>query len=387
MQNFLRLFAQEISYVYSFHKRAMIMLCFIPFLYTLLFGGVFYQNTVLHVPIAICNLDEGKEGETIANELTKISEVDVIAVDEDLTALQTLMNEQKIYAIVVIPPDFSQKVNRYQSANIEAIANNSNTLIGKTALSGIQSVVGTYSAQKAVLNRVATGSSMANSNNQIILSVRNLYNSSGGYEDFFLMILVLHALQIATVFVLAPMFVVEKHILRQRIAQHLYSLIAVRTILYSAIVTCIMLACTLFAYKLFNLQYRSEFGDILCLIMAFSFAMVSFAQAVSSWVKKDTDAITFTVFYIMPSVLFTGAIWPRVSMDSFSYFLSYIMPIAYAANDLRILLLRGYAPLLHQDILCLITFGTICLLLASFGLKRYVKNTKGANLHDSCNAA
>lgn len=207
------------------------------------------------------------------------------------------------------------------------------------------------------------------------------------------MILALHSLQIATVFVLAPMFVIEKHILRQRIEKNFYNIIIVRMILYSAIVTCIMLVCTLFAYKLFNLQYRSDFSDILLLIASFSFAMVSFAQAVSSWAKKATDTITYTLFYIMPSVLFTGAIWPRVSMDSFSYLLSYIMPIAYTANDLRNLLLRGYAPLLHQDIVYLLTFSTICLMLTILGLKYYLhknaskNNRKEVARHDSCNAA
>ena len=32
MKNFLSLFAQEIAYLFSFHKRAMLMLCFIPLL-------------------------------------------------------------------------------------------------------------------------------------------------------------------------------------------------------------------------------------------------------------------------------------------------------------------------------------------------------------------
>lgn len=385
MKNFLRILNQELNYLFTFHKRAILMLCFIPFLYTLLFGGVFYQNTVLHVPIAICNLDDGKEGDIITKELTKISEVSVVTVNNDLEAQKNMLNKQEIYAIVVIPPDFSQKVNRYQSANIEAIANNTNTVIGKSTLTGIQGVVATYSAQKAVLNRVSTGSTLANSSNQINLSVRNLYNSTGGYEDFFLMILVLHALQIATVFILGPMFVNEKKLLFNRIAKHLYTLLLVRTIVYTTLVTCIMFICTLFAYKAFDLIYRSNFSDITCLIIAFSFAMVSFAQFISSWVKKDTSAITYAVFYIMPSVLFTGAIWPRVSMDKFSYLLSYLMPIGYAANDLRNLLLRGYTPTLYQDCLCLCTFGLICLVLAAIGLKKYIAKRRELTTHDSCN--
>lgn len=388
MQNFVHVLSQEIAYLFSLHKRAILMLCFIPFLYTLLFGGLFYQNTVLYIPIGICNLDEGKEGNTIAKELTKISEVSVVATSDDLNSLQNMLAKQEIYAIVVIPPDFSQRVNRYQSANIEAIANNTSTLIGKSSLTGIQSVVATYSAEKAVLNRVSTGSNLANAQNNINLSVRNLYNSTGGYEDFFLMILSLHALQIATVFVLAPMFVHEKKLLRQRIAKYFYSTLIAKVIVYTLLVSSIMLVCTVFAINMFSLTYRSDFSDVFMLIVAFAFAMVSFALCVASWVNKDTNAITYTVFYIMPSVLFTGAIWPRVSMDNFSYFISYIVPISYVASDLRTLLLRGEAPLLHQDILCLLIFGLICLTFATRGLKSYLQKSSRKDLHDdSCNLA
>ena len=56
-------------------------------------------------------------------------------------------------------------------------------------------------------------------------------------------------------------------------------------------------------------------------------------------------------------------------MDNFSLFLSYIMPIGYAADDLRNLLLKGAAFGWQTDSLILILGGGIFLTLGVIGMK------------------
>ena len=79
----------------------------------------------------------------------------------------------------------------------------------------------------------------------------------------------------------------------------------------------------------------------------------------------------------MPSVLFTGAVWPRFSMDAFSRLLSWVMPIGYAAIDLRELLVRGGAPTYGSD--CATLFGVGCLFL-TVSVLGYIK--KEMSCHD-----
>ena len=114
------------------------------------------------------------------------------------------------------------------------------------------------------------------------------------------------------------------------------------------------------------------FGEIIFLMLTFVFCMMSFALFVGAWVNIPQKAITLPLFYIMPSVLFAGAIWPRTSMDNFSLFLSYIMPIGYSADNLRSLLVKGSAVNLQHDTTMMLLLGGVFFVLAFIGVKRYV---------------
>lgn len=110
----------------------------------------------------------------------------------------------------------------------------------------------------------------------------------------------------------------------------------------------------------------------LFLVLTFVACMMSFALFVGAWVNIPQKAITLPLFYIMSSVLFSGAIWPRTSMDNFSLLLSYIMPIGYSADNLRSLLVKGSAAGLQYDSAMMLLLGGIFFVLAFIGVRRYV---------------
>lgn len=90
----------EISMMYNVHLRAAGLLLFVPLIYTLTFGGLFYQNTVTKVPVLICNLDDGNRSQKL------------------------------IAGLVIIPKDYSKKINTGGNAVVELIADVKNTVLG-----------------------------------------------------------------------------------------------------------------------------------------------------------------------------------------------------------------------------------------------------------------
>lgn len=81
----------------------------------------------------------------------------------------------------------------------------------------------------------------------------------------------------------------------------------------------------------------------------------------------------------MPSVLFSGAIWPRYFMDAISLLLSYIMPIGYSTNTLRDVLLRGTGPTFASDVGCLLLFTFLMMSSAMWLVRK--KIGKGETAH------
>lgn len=369
MQTFLSYVAYELGALVRVQRRSLAVLVFLPFVYTLLFGGMFYPNVVTQVPIGIVNLDEGPQGRDIVRELGSVPEVRVDLVATDEAAGQEALRQQSIRALVIIPPTFSHDITQYQGAKVAVLVTNTNTLLGGTALKAIQSVIGTYNVEVQTQQAMASGLTRPMAP-QIAMSLRSLYNSTGGYEDFFLAALIVHALQIGVVFTVGPMWYLDKHRRRQELRRHGLAVLAAKAAVYTVLETLILLVCLTGSSFFFGLTMRPNVVELLLLLTAFSWAMTNLALFVGSAVKKIGNTITYPLFYIMPSVLFSGAIWPRYSMDSVSLGLSYIMPIGYSANTLRDLLLRGTAPAIGIAIAFLSLYGLTLVLVAWWILRR-----------------
>ena len=165
--------------------------------YTLLFGGLFYNHTVSQVPVAVCNLDQGYNADELLQIFNDSHDITVQYIENDPMQTEKLLDEEKVIGVLVIPQNFSQSLQAQCAATLQFVVNNANTTLASAALNGVQSVVGTYNAQMVVQQRVAEGWSAAQAANvagSISISPRVLYNSTGSYIDFFLPLLILHSI-------------------------------------------------------------------------------------------------------------------------------------------------------------------------------------------------
>lgn len=367
MSELAKILREEIVALFTLHKRGTAMLFFIPLLYTLLFGGLFAKNAVNEVPVAVSDLDGSAESRSLIRAFDDADALSILLVGST-EETKAAFRRGKVAAYVVIPQDFSERLLSASPVSVEAVVNNANTVLGSTAMNGVQAVVGTLSAERAAANRMSRGipsEAAAAMAAPVQLSLRSLYNSTGGYNDFYTSVLIVHALQIAAVFTVAPMASIERRYRRRNVPAFLR--LPICAFLLSVLLTASMLLSVLVGVSLFDMACRAALAPLSFLIFCFAFAMTAFALAVGAWVKSPTATISYTLFYIMPSVLFTGAAWPRFSMDAFSRLLSWVMPIGYAAIDLRELLVRGGAPTYGNDCATLFCVGCLFLTVSVLG--------------------
>ena len=321
-------------------RKTWILLIVIPIVYTLLFGGLFSPNVITEVPIIICNLDNGFKSQSLIRDLYDTPEIKVKSIETDFNEPVEIMIQRKASGVVIIPKDYSEKVNRGESTSIEVVVNNTNRMIGGTISKAVQSVINTESANIVVTQRIASNWNQAQAQSvQLNLSSRVLYNSTNGYIDFFLAALIMHSVQIAVIFAIAPQIVCQKRFLLEKTAFKLTTLL----IEFSTVMTAVMLICLSIGFSVFGMVCHSDWLNVFLLITAFIICVVSFALCIGSWINKEYKVLLSPLVYVMPSILFANVTWSRFSMDNFSLFLSYIMPIGYAAEDLRCFLVKGTA--------------------------------------------
>jgi ABC-2 type transport system permease protein len=87
---------------------------------------------------------------------------------------------------------------------------------------------------------------------------------------------------------------------------------------------------------------------------------------ISSKAKSQAEAMQLAFLPILPSVFFSGYIFPRETMPAIFYPISFLIPATYFINITRGIILRG-AGIKHlwTDGLALFIIGTLLLVIAA----------------------
>ncbi len=102
------------------------------------------------------------------------------------------------------------------------------------------------------------------------------------------------------------------------------------------------------------------------LSLPYLFVSLSLGILISSKATTQAQAMQLAFLTILPSIFFSGYIFPRETMPKFFYILSYFVPAAYYINITRGIILRG-AGLVHlwSDGLVLFMMGSFLLVIAA----------------------
>ena len=110
-------------------------------------------------------------------------------------------------------------------------------------------------------------------------------------------------------------------------------------------------------------------GNVLLLAffsLPYLFVSLSIGILVSSKANSQSEAIQLAFLTFLPSIFFSGYIFPRETMPKFFYIISYFVPASYYINITRGIILRG-AGITHlwMDALALFAMGTILIVVAA----------------------
>ncbi|WP_294024069.1 ABC transporter permease [uncultured Megasphaera sp.] len=360
----------EVEQLFSLHRRTGLIILFVPIVYTLLFGGLFYENAVTAVPVVVYNLDRGASGRQLVQDMAASPDLCLHEMEGTGQDADELMTRNGLTAAITIPPDFSRHIASGQLTTIELTVNNSNTVLGGVATRAVQQIVSTWDGRIAAQQRLAAGWNQKDAQAMLTLHSRVIGNPTGGYEDFFLVILILHAVQIGTIFALGPSLVLEVHRQDRPWRQHIGAYLLAKGTVYLGVVLLSLSLCLAFSLAFFGIAAHGPWGPMLLLMTSYIAAVLAFSLFIGSWTGRPEKAITDALFYVMPSVLFSGAIWPRHSMNMESLLLSYLVPIGYVAEDTRRFLVLGGAPDWGGHALVLLGITLFFMTLAYAGLKR-----------------
>lgn len=111
---------------------------------------------------------------------------------------------------------------------------------------------------------------------------------------------------------------------------------------------------------LFDIRIAGSIALALMIIVLYAIGLLGLGFLLSTIARNEFQAIQFIPMIILPSIILAGVIWPIESMPPIIRPVSYVIPLTYAAEALRSVMIRGWGPFeIGADILALVIFAVI----------------------------
>jgi ABC-2 type transport system permease protein len=372
MPKFLRGFRAILykEFIVIFRDRTTLFFMFFPPLLQIIAFGFALDNDVKHMAMAVYDEDRTADSRQLVDAFVNTQTFRVVKRVDSLAELESMVRRGQAYAGLEIPPDFTRKLHAGQKADVQVLIDGSNST---TALQALNTALGVAFQQSVGILLGETG------RRELPVEVRPqvLYNPSMRAPNFFVPGVIGTALQIATVFAAAMSIVRERE--RGTLEQLLVSPMSRWGLMLGKIVPylCVSMAMAMILFVILRWVFFVPIhGSLVMLVVAaflYVFALLSLGLLISTKAQSQNEALQMSMTVMLPSIFFSGFIFPRETMPGIFYALSTILPATYFIELMRAIILRGASFVeFWRHLLILAVMGGVLFSLCALRFKRKI---------------
>lgn len=326
------------EFIVVLRDRATLFFMFFPPLLQIIAFGFALDNDVKHMAMAIYNEDHTAESRQLIDAFVNTQTFRVVREVQSVEELATAVRRGKAYVGLQIPPDYARNLRAGRKATVQVLIDGSNST---TALQALNTALGVAFRRSVNVLLGETGRS------DLPVEVRPqvLYNPSMRAPNFFVPGVIGTALQIATVFAAAMSIVRERE--RGTLEQLLVSPLSRWGLMLGKLVPhlCISMAMALLLFVIlrwiFFVPIRGSLVALFVAAFLYIFALLSLGLLVSTKAQNQNQAFQMAMTVLLPSIFFSGFIFPRETMPWIFYAISTLLPATYFIELMRAIILRG----------------------------------------------
>lgn len=315
----------------------LFFMLFPPLMEMIAFGYAL-DNDVKHMAMVVFNEDQTVESRAMVDHFVNTQTFRVVGQVNSVQELSASIRQGRAYVGLQIPPGFTRDLRAGHTARVQVLIDGSSSTIASSALNtalgvGLRESVGQLLAQ--------TG------RRELPVEIRPqiLYNPAMRSPNFFIPGVIGVVLQIATTFATAMSLVRERE--RGTLEQLLVSPLSRWGLMLGKLIPYLCLgmvmAAILFAVMryLFHVPIAGSAMVLMAASFVYIFTLLSIGLLVSTRAKDQMQALQMCMTLIMPTVFFSGFIFPRETMPFIFYALGAMLPTTYYIELLRAIVLRG----------------------------------------------
>jgi ABC-2 type transport system permease protein len=339
--------------------RTLVMILVIPIMQLFLLG---YSATsdVRNIPLAVLDQSRSIESRALLDAYRAADYFRIAYSVESEAEIETLIASGQARAAVIIPPDYSQRLND-GDARVAFILDGSDPTSASTALSAAQLISQSHSTEILIERFASTGSNLRV---RPPLEVRTtVWYNPDMISAHFMIPGVIGMVLYAIAAILTASSVVrerERGTIEQLIVTPIRSweLIVGKLMPYVILGFFNTLEVLAVGHWWFDMPIRGDIGLIIVLSLIFLTTGLGIGLFASTIANTQQEAMLTVWMTLLPSIFLSGFFFPLEAMPKVLQWLSYLMPLRYYLVILRSLLLKGVGiDMIKTDIFAMTLFA------------------------------
>jgi len=334
----------------------------IPLLQMFLLGfGI--DTNIRQINTVVYNADGRRESHELLDRLRNSDTFRLVRFVESDHDLTDAIVSGKCRVGIKIPVDYSDKLLHQMSAQVLVLIDGSDSSVAGQAIN-VTTAIGLDESLRRVL---ASGGDTAFA---VDMRPKILFNPDSRSPNFFLPGLTAILLLNVTTFLTAFSIVREKE--RGTLEQLFVTPVRPMGLLLGKLLPYLMIGffelCMIVTFMRFIFRVPIHGSVLLLALLSLPYIFVSLSLGIliSSKANSQAEAMQLAFLTILPSIFFSGYIFPRETMPKFFFILSYFVPATYFIDITRGIILRGAGwQHLWTDAVALFVMGTLLLVIAA----------------------
>ena len=372
---------------FSRSKLKMVMLVLMPLFMMMMVGFIFPTgDSISRQPIALANQDVAVNGTSLGDsfvaQLAALNEQTGMMDLSDATGfddIKSKIQDGKVMGGIIVPSTFTSDILAGRQGNITVMTDQSNPQMSATIQAVLTEVIGQLGFLMAEQNLNQTyGVSLEQAPAVLMpynVELKGIVPGNPNYFEF-----VAPGIM-AMVVMMSLMTGLPHAISYEKDMGTLDGMLAAPTSRWAIILGKVMAQSTigliqgfiilLLSVLLFGVAIHGSILLVVLLILLTVFSFVGLGILITSFADKEETATMVMMTVMFPMMFLSGVFFPIQQMPSFMQSLANFLPLTYAADALRkVMVLGAGTEAIFTDVIVLAAFGSILLAVAVPMFKR-----------------
>ena len=310
------------------------MMTGIPAIQLVMFGYAI-QTEVRHLPTVVLDESSSQQSRALIDRMVNTGNFDLVRAVPDRDALRGEIESGRARAAIVIPPEYARDLLRGRTAHAQVIVDAADPMASSAALSGAS-----LAGQAEAVERMPTMRALP-----IEVRVRPWYNPDLRTSTYIVPGIVGVLLSMTLVLITSMSIVRERE--RGTLEQLVVTPISRTSIMLGKLAPFLLIGyiqitvVLLLGRLVFHVPIRGSLLGLYALSLPFMVASLGVGLFLSTLAKTQAQAVQLGFFYLLPNILLSGFMFPRLAMPAPAQWIGTLLPLTYYLDVLRGVLIKG----------------------------------------------